>query len=210
MKFILFVEGETERKALPEFLSRCITLRFSEGKHVRFEAIDLKGWANLHKEVAQRSRDYIEGPEKDKIIAIISLLDLYGPDFCPEGESIATRYELGVEHMKRSMDDKKYRHFFAVHETEAWLLSDPRIFPQKVQEALKPLSKNPEKINSGHPPAKQLNTIYRSKLNRSYNKVTDGANLFPQLDAKIALDACPYLNQMIEGLVNLVKAHKGK
>ena len=110
--------------------------------------------------------------------------------------------------MEARVGDKKYRHFFAVHETEAWLLSDPSIFPSKVQDVLKSLCDKPETVNNDNPPAKRLETIYRSKLNRSYGKVTDGKNLFPKLQPEPALAACPHLKQMVDEMVVLAKAYQ--
>ena len=46
--------------------------------------------------------------------------------------------------------DIRFRQFFAVHELEAWLLSDTGLFPNEVKNAL--LASLSEKVNSSEPP----------------------------------------------------------
>ncbi len=77
MKFVLFVEGYTEDKALPAFIKRWLDKRLPQPigiKSVRFE-----GWAELRREVNKRTHLYFKSPESASIIAVISLIDLYGP-----------------------------------------------------------------------------------------------------------------------------------
>ncbi|BDI33280.1 hypothetical protein CCAX7_53310 [Capsulimonas corticalis] len=211
MKFIVFVEGYTEEAILGDFLGRCMKAHFPEGKSVGIKTVRFDGWAAIHRDVAKHAKLYLNGPDREKIVAVISLIDLYGPTIYPaEKQSIVDRHAWGVKHMQEKVNDPRYRHFFAVHETEAWLLSDPAIFPPKAHDALKPLRNRPETVNNDEPPAKRLETIYRSKLNRSYDKVTDGKNLFPKLQPQPALAACPYLKQMVDEMVELATTYQTK
>lgn len=90
---------------------------------------------------------------------------------------------------------------FAVHEFEAWLLADPKVFPAEVQSALPGLS--PEQVNSARPPSQRLRQIYESKMGRSYRKTVDGVRLFSKLDPDVAATKCPYLAKMLEDLLSL-------
>ncbi len=81
MKFILFVEGYTENKALPQFLKKWLDPQLLNPvgiKTVRFE-----GWPELVKDAPLKAKMHLCGPDKNEIIAVISLLDLYGPTFYP-------------------------------------------------------------------------------------------------------------------------------
>ena len=72
MKFILFVEGYTERKATRDFLARCLRPHFLGGKSIGIDVVRFDGWAGLHRDVAKHARLYLDGPDRDKIIAVIS------------------------------------------------------------------------------------------------------------------------------------------
>ena len=45
------------------------------------------------------------------------------------------------------MSLEKFRLFFAVHEFEAWLLSQPDIFPREIKNALQNRIAQPEQVN---------------------------------------------------------------
>ncbi len=124
MKFVLFVEGHTEQKAVPSFLKRWLDPRLGEPvgiKPVRFE-----GWPELVEDVERKAQFYLEGPTCGDVIAVVSLLDLYGPTIYPAHlQSAAQRDLWGKEHLEQRVNHERFRHFFAVHETEAWLLSQP-------------------------------------------------------------------------------------
>jgi len=70
MNFILFVEGYTENKALPQFLKKWLDPRLTDPvgiKTVRFE-----GWAELLKGAPLKASMHLGGPDKNKIIVVIS------------------------------------------------------------------------------------------------------------------------------------------
>lgn len=109
---------------------------------------------------------YLNGPQKDDIIAVIALLDLYGPTFYPAGKETAPeRYEWAKAYLESKVGHPKFRQFFAVHETEAWLLSDPNLFPNEVKIALPGKIQRPEEVNFDKPPARLLEQIYKEKSN---------------------------------------------
>jgi hypothetical protein len=204
MKFILFVEGYTEDKSLPQFLKKWLDPRLPSPvgiKTVRFE-----GWQELFKDAPLKAFMHLKGPAKADIIAVISLLDLYGPTFYPNQLSTAKeRYDWGKVHIETLVNQPKFFHFFAVHEIEAWLLSDPKLFPQEVKRAFPKKIQNPETINSDEPPAKLLERLYPLHVKRSYKKVVNGRELFGKLDPNIAYEKCPRLKDLLDKMLALAK-----
>jgi len=141
-------------------------------KVVRFE-----GCAQLWREAPKKARLYLNGPDNQDIIAVISLMDLYGPDIYPSDVRTAQdRYTWAKAEMERKVDHPKFHQFFAVHETEAWLLSEPEIFPVAVKNALPAGTASPENVNFDEPPAKLLDRLYRGKLKQTYKKTTYGSS----------------------------------
>ena len=202
MKFVLLVEGYTERKAIPEFLKRWLDQRLE--KPVGVKTVRFDGWQHLYKDAAQKTKMLLNAPKSD-VIAVIALLDLYGPTFYPSGIlSPNQRYNWAKKHIEDRVDDPKFRQFFAVHETEAWLLSNSSIFPTEIQASLRSI-KNPETVNFDEPPAKLLDNLYRSKLKRNYGKVTQGSNLFRQLSPADAYDKCPFLQALLDEMLHMAQ-----
>jgi len=92
-----------------------------------------------------------------------------------------------------------------VHETEAWLLSQPSIFPTALQEEIAANTQRPELVNSHEHPAKFLHRLYTAHLNRGYKKVTDGNALFGKLDPAVACSKCPHLKAMLDDMLALAR-----
>ena len=147
---------------------------------------------------------YLDGPGSRDIVAVLGLLDLYGPDFYPEGKkTVRERYEWGVHHFEQKVGRDRFRMFFAVHEFEAWLLSDPEIFPRGVRNALPPKIARPEEVDFEEPPAKLLERVYKQATRRGYKKTTYGEQLFGKLAPATAVSKCPYLKAMAEEMHRL-------
>lgn len=204
MKFVLFVEGYTEDKALPQFLKRWLDAQLPQAvgiKTVRFE-----GWSELIKDAPQKAKMHLHGPKSDDIIAVISLLDLYGPTFYPKHLSTpAEKYAWAKQDIEQKVGQQRFFQFFAVHEVEAWLLSDPKLFPVGIQQAFPAKIKSPEAINFDEPPAKLLERLYPLHTRRKYKKVTHGKELFGKLDPNIAYDKCPKLKALLDKMLELAK-----
>ena len=81
MSFILFVEGYTEEKTLPQFLKKWLDPKLTSP--IRIKVVRFEGWSELVKGAPLKAKMHLNGPAKDDIIAVISLLDLYGPTFYP-------------------------------------------------------------------------------------------------------------------------------
>ena len=205
MKFVLFVEGHTESEVLPRFLKRWLDPRLSQPvgiTRVRFE-----GWCEFIDDVEQKASEYLEGSRRDGVIAVIGLLDLYGPTIYPDhAQDAPARIAWAKEHIESKVGHPKFRQFFAVHELEAWLLSQPEVFPRNIREAFPRTITNPEQVNFDEPPAKLLNRLYRQKTRRNYKKVVNGLDLFAKLDPKVAYSKCPNLKHLLDEMLALAQA----
>jgi len=200
MKFKLFVEGYTEQKAIPTFLKRWLDARLD--KRVGIQSVRFEGWQQLVKDTPLKANRYLEGPDKKDIIGVIALLDLYGPTFYPKDRKTAMqRYYWAKKELEHQVGHPKFRQFFAIHEVEAWLLSDPNLFHPKIKNVLP--NKPPEEVNFNEPPAKLLEHLYRQHTKRRYKKVTYGRELFSQLDPNLAYSKCPILKAMLDEMLNM-------
>lgn len=205
MRFIFFVEGHTENKSLPQFLKKWLDPRLINPVGIR--AIRFEGWSELVEDAPRKAKMHLNGPHKDDIIAVISLLDLYGPTFYPDHIGMCDeRYQWGKKYIEDKVNHPRFFQFFAVHEVEAWLLSQPDIFPLKVKNAFPPKIKTPELVNFNEPPAKLLERFYPLYVNRSYKKVVNGKELFDKLNPDIAYQKCPKLKELLDKMLELAQA----
>lgn len=102
MKFILFVEGYTERKAVPAFLKRWLDPRLTQP--VGIQSVRFEGWSELIKDAPKKARLYLENPRtQGEIIAVIALLDLYGLNYPADKTTVAERYEWAAEELKKNV-----------------------------------------------------------------------------------------------------------
>lgn len=204
MRFVLFVEGYTEREAAGEFLKRWLDPQLA--RPVGVKIVRFNGWHQFIDDVAARARMYLEGPGRAEIISALGLLDLYGPTFYPSHlRSAQERYAWAVTEIERKVSHPKFRMFFAVHELEAWILSQPQLLPEAVQQALPGRVNNPESIDFEEPPAKLLERLYASHTGRSYKKRTYGSELFRKLDPSVACKKCPHLAEMLEHMLTTAR-----
>ena len=202
MRFVLFVEGETEPLVLPGFLKKWLDNRLSQP--VRIKPVVFSGWGDFKRQIVRHVNSHMKSPTAGNIIAAIGLLDLYGPDFYPaNAKSAKARYKWGVEHFEREVNHPQFKMFFATHELEAWILSQPEVLPQPVREALPGRAANPETVNFDEHPSKLLEKLYRKHLHRKYKKTTDGVELFSKLDPKTVRDKCPRFKEMLDGMLSL-------
>jgi len=203
MNFVLFIEGYTERKALPTFFKKWLDPQLSQPvgiKTVRFD-----GWPELVKDTPKKAGLYLNGPQKHEIVAVIALLDLYGPTllYPADKKTAQERYEWAKAYLESKVNHPRFRQFFAVHEIEAWLLSDPNLFSAEIKKALPGKIKHPEEINFDAPPAKLLQNLYQQKTKRTYKKTTDGNELFNKLDPNLAYVKCPRLKELFDEMLRL-------
>lgn len=206
MHFIVFVEGDTEDRILSYFLSKWLRRNLPERVGIR--TVNFKGYANLFKDAAQKAIMHLQSPHNKELIAVFGLLDLYGPNFYPEDiKTVEERYQWAKRHMEDKVNSPRFKQHFAVHELEAWLISDPSIFPKEIAPELEEAAEAPEKINSNQPPAKFLHDLYINKFNRTYKKVTEGNRLFAKLDPEVVREKCPYFKLFTDDLLKLARDH---
>jgi len=207
MKIVLFVEGYTEKKALAEFFKRWLDPQLP--KPIGIKTVRFEGWRDYYGEIGKKVGLHLSGKASASVVGAIGLLDLYGPTFYPDRKkAVAERYDWAKAHIEQKVDHPRFHQHFAVHETEAWLLSDPSILPREVGGALPGRSEHPETVNFDEPPAKLMERLYRDRLHRSYKKVTDGATAFRKLDPAIARGKCPYLKSVLDDMLMLARGDR--
>ena len=196
MRFVLLAEEQTEQDAVGTFLKRWLDTQLTPNQ-VGVDVADLGGSGHFIKEFIKQAHESLASTKAMATIGVIGLLDLYG---CPAAARDAAALEKRV-------GDSRFRMFFAVHESEAWLLSQPDILPRNVRDALpKKKTNKPETVNSTNPPSKLLNGLFLRCLNRQYKKAIDGQKLFAKLDADIARSKCPKLREMLDVMLEMAKA----
>ncbi len=204
MKFVLFVEGYTEKKSIAPFLKRWLDPRLDQP--VGIQTVRFDGWAEMVKDLPRKAPMYLRGPQADQIIAVVALLDLYGPDiYPPHAETTTDRLNWAKADIEQKVGQDRFRIFFAVHEVEAWLLSAPDLFPRKVIGRFPANVQQPETVNFETPPAAMLTRLYDQHLKRSYRKVSDGQDLFQRLDSEVVYQKCPYFARMMDELLRLAQ-----
>jgi len=206
LRFILFVEGDAEKTVLPEFLSRWLNPKIN--RRVGFTPVRFSGCGDYLSGFAKKAMIRLNGPTRDEIIAVIGLLDLYGlpGNFYPSHLNEAKeRYEWAKQELQSRVRHEKFLQFFAVHELEAWLLSNPDLFPYEVRNAFPGSVADPESVNFNHSPGKLLDKLFREKLKRNYKKTVDGYDFFKKLNPEVAYRKCPRLREMLDEMLRLAK-----
>ena len=79
MRFVLLVEGQTERDSAAGFLKRWLDPELKQPVGIQIVAFD--GYADLVRKMATKAKMHLEGPRRSEVIAVIALLDLYGQTF---------------------------------------------------------------------------------------------------------------------------------
>ncbi len=204
MKLVFLVEGRTEQVAIQGFLKRWLDPRLLQP--VGVQSVSFQGYADLTRKFADKARMYLDGPRAGDIVGVIAMLDLYGPAYADHLDSVAKRCSFGREQFERQVDHQRFRFHYAVHELEAWLLSQPGIFSRTIAEQFPKNIDRPEEINSREPPAKLLDRIYKSVAGKPYKKVVYGKQLFSKLDPEVAARKCPYLKQLLDDLLELCRS----
>lgn len=100
MKFVLFVEGYTENQSLPQFLKKWLDPRVD--KPVGIRTVRFDGWPELLKDLSVKAKMYLEGPDKDNIVAVISLLDFTDRPFTPTTSIVVMNGINGVKNILKT------------------------------------------------------------------------------------------------------------
>lgn len=198
-RIILLVEGPSERASLPGFFSRWLRRRISAAPAV--EATPFNGSGDYRKHFAQRASRAIGSGQ---CLGVLGLLDLYGSGLdYPAEATVPDKCRWARRHLEEAVPSPRFRQHFAVHEMEAWLLSDPGIFPPAIRGQLP--SAEPEDVDFEDHPSALLGRTYWRILGRRYSKTVDGATLFRALDPELAASRCPHLRMLLEDLLHLAR-----
>lgn len=205
MKFFLFVEGQTEKAVVAEFIKRWLDPRLS--RPVKISVVTLRGVGNYSANIRNQVEFYLESQAKEQIIAGIGLVDLSGTNFPTHvlSKSAKEKAAWGKSELENRVGHPRFRQYFAIHETEAWLLANQEILPRAVREALPRECSEPETVNTNQPPSKLLGRLYQQHLNRPYKKVLDAKKLFLDCDPNIVASKCPHFFQMLTDLQQLAQ-----
>jgi hypothetical protein len=202
VKFVLFCEGWTEKGALPDFLRRWLNPNLPE--RVGVQPVRFNGWAEMVKDSPVKASLHLRNPD---VIAVVALLDLYGPTFYPaKCTTAADRFEWAKAHLEQKAgSNPRFRQYFAVHDVEAWILSEPELLPVPVRKKLPGKTAKPETVNFDEPPADLLNRLYAEATGRSYKKRTYGEELFRKLNPQVVRERCPCFRKLADDLLELAK-----
>ncbi len=213
MRIQFFVEGDTERIVLPGFIARWLNPRLTVPVEIP-APVNLQGCGGFIQEIGKSAKGHLRSADSNDLIAVVGLLDLKGPEahhFYPPGvTAIQDRYEWGKRKIEQYVDHPKFHMFFAVHEIEAWLFSQPEIFPEFIREALFEGLPEPEEIDFDTPPSKRLKKTYdtliqQKSISHAYRKTGHGRKFFNSLDPERAYAKCPYLRKMLDALLSVSK-----
>jgi hypothetical protein len=200
VKIILYVEGDTEKEVLPQFLRLWVNPRLEN--NVRIAPVNLDGVSNYLKEFANRARLDLSAVD---VLGCVGVIDLYGSGLRYPNGTIEAKYEWAKNELEKQVGDPRFRQHFPVHETEAWLLSEPQIFPRDIASDL-PKTPTPERVNFQFPPSHRLKDLYWQKLGKKYRKPIEGSRLFQKLDPEVASVRCPHLKLLLEDILLLATA----
>ncbi len=205
MKFFLFVEGQTEKGVLAEFIKRWLDPKLS--RPVKISVITFRGIGNYLADIRNHVEFYLGSRAHEQIIAGIGLVDLSGMSFPAHVTFRSAREKTAwsKNELEKQVGHPKFRQYFAVHETEAWLLAHSEILPRVVREALPGRCSQPEAVNTNEPPSKLLRRLYQQHLNRPYQKILDGKRLFLDCDPNIVAAKCPHFAQMLADIEQLAR-----
>jgi hypothetical protein len=203
VKLQLYVEGDTEAHALPGLVRRWLDQK--AGAHVRVLVESLDGWQRFAGEIDAKVRLRLRQGDSSQLIGVIGILDLYGPQFYPAGVTTADdRVMWATKHFEAEVNDRRFRMFMAVHEIEAWILSQPSLLPPQVSKVLP--SRPPEQVDFGEPPSKLLHGLYKKRLKRHYKKTVDSVNMLAMLDLQVLHDRCPYAAAFLDAVLDMARA----
>ena len=97
MKFLLFVEGQTEKRSIADFIKGWLDPRLN--RPIGISVIQFKGFGEYLKEIKERVELHLSSKNEQEIIATLGLLDLYGPTIFPAELSPSQKAVWGKDHI---------------------------------------------------------------------------------------------------------------
>ncbi|MGZ5474233.1 MAG: DUF4276 family protein [Thermoanaerobaculia bacterium] len=198
MRVVLFVEGHTERSAVPDLLKRWADARLP--RPVRIAPVRFQGWQHYAKDIATKASLALREPST----VGIGVLDLYGPTFYPaKVSSVRDRYAWAKKKFEDAVGSDRFVQHFAVHETEAWILAEPTVLPPDIRSAIP--RKDPETVNFDEAPSRLLARLYRDRLKRRYQKLIDGVPMLQRVSPDIVYERCEHFRLLADDLLRLAR-----
>jgi len=81
MRFVVLTEGKTEKEVIASFLRRWLKTQFQQ--NIGVSVVKFEGWSDYLRHVEVKTRMHLEPRQHEDVIAVIGLLDLYGPTIYP-------------------------------------------------------------------------------------------------------------------------------
>ena len=192
----IMVEGATEQ-ALKPVLLKYLTSRLP-GQMPRLKFISKDG----RLPVGDKLKRDVTRLLADGHDAVIALTDVYTGTMPPDFKDASDA--------KQKMRDwvgseARFHPHAAQHDFEAWLLPYWARIQKRVGVDRSTPFPDPEAVNHGHPPSKQLDVLFRtgSKSKRRYNKVLDATAILRDQDLKIAAAQCPELDAFLATILTI-------
>ncbi len=200
MKIVLLVEGWVE-KELPPFLKRWLDPQLPQP--IGIQPVRFNGFGEFLNDVALKTTLHLS---QGDTIAIFGLLDLYGlkldyPKYADHHEKLRFAREY-ITSKVAPADRPRYRQHFAVHELEAWFLSDPRLFPNIT---LPNRCARPEDVDFDEPPAHLLDHLFSQGKGHGYKKTVMARNLLPKLDPALVYHKCPNFKLLMDEMLAITR-----
>jgi len=199
MRFVLLVEGATE-KALASFLKRWLDTHLDPKVGIQTSKPG-GGCCRLLEDMPKKAKTYLGDPKAGDLIGVVGLLDLHGLPHPSHVLSAAERLNWWTKEIEGKVNNPRFRVFFAVHDVEAWLLSQPEVFSRAIQSELQDRAEAPESVDFDEPPCKLLQRVFRRTTGREYKKIVHGTEFFRKLDPEVASSKCPQLRRLLGHLL---------
>jgi hypothetical protein len=203
-RIVILCEGDTEESAIKYFVWR-------QWQKDGFGEIGLST-VNLKAQFEKISRYAQNNAKKDEVLAVFTLIDLYGMD------RVRHRKDDGLSHkvvrvqkwLRKGLSAKtrqKFRPHLSVHEVEAWLLADGLCLAKRLNDQTIQPDPYAETRNFENPPSRRLQTLFQKTRSKSYLKIQDNTVLFQDADFATVYASCPYFKAFYDELKAVAEAN---
>lgn len=217
LNVMIIVEGKTESLFVKNVLAPYMAL-----KQIYMTAVEVSkpGMKGGDVKFSRVSQDIARHLKQRSDIKVSLFVDYYGIDSEWPGlieggsldEKISTLIEATVESLKETLPKislERFIPYFAVHEFEALLFSDPVKLASKLKcskesiESILEQYKSPEEINNSRTtaPSKRLNSLCQTG---NFRKTTTGVAVAKDIGIDKMREECPYFHKWLTVFENLV------
>jgi hypothetical protein len=194
----IIVEGATEKafeKVLREYLGRK-----SAGQMPKLKFISEDG----RLPTGDRLKRDVERLLAQQYNAVIALTDVYTGSHPPEFKDAA---DARTKMKQWVGDEPRFHPHAAQYEFEAWLLPYWSTIQKLSGSNRTEPSPHPETVNHDRPPARHLQDLFRSGVNkRAYSKIRDGTAILRGQDLDVSAARCPELRAFLDTILTLASS----